>query len=402
MLKKKKETLAVNLKGDRWIWIIIVLLCVCSLLAVFSSSSKYYLAGSSGPFHFVGRQAFYLCLSLAIAYMVHRIHYLKWAMIANLAYVLVFVLLVITLFWGVEINGAKRWLRIPLMNFTFQTSDLAKLVLVIFTAKMISLKQDDIKNFKKGLLPVFIPIFLYTLLVTPYNLSTGVLVFGVGIIMMIVGRVRVRQLMFVGVIFVGLLGVLQIFEDKLPRQIRYETWGNRIEKFSDETKREEFDHTMMNKLAIANGTPFGQGPGNGFQSSRIPYANADSIYAAIIEEWGLIGGFFVLALYVLLFVRCVLIVHNTPKVYSAMLVIGLSLNIVLTAFVNMAVAVDLIPVTGQTLPMISMGGSSIVILGVTFGIILSVSKYIKGTDEEDIIRVEKDYIDQKGISAAEG
>lgn len=401
MLGKKKEILAANLKGDRWIWIIIVLLSVFSLLAVFSSSSKYYLAGNGGPFTYVAKQAVFLVLSIILAYYVHRVHYMKLAVFAPLAYIVVLALLIYTLFWGVEINGAKRWLKIPFMPFTIQTSDIAKLVLVVFTARMISLKQDLIKNFKEGFLPVFLPIVVYTLIIIPYNLSTAVLILGVGVIMMVVGRVRIRHLLFIGVIGIGLLGVLQVFEEKLPEQIRYETWMNRIEKFSNEDIREDYDHTMMNKLAIANGTPFGRGPGNGIQSSKIPYANADSIYAAIIEEWGLIGGFFVLALYVILFVRCVLIVHNTTKVFSAMLVIGLSLNIVLTAFVNMGVAVDLIPVTGQTLPMISMGGSSILLLGITFGIILSVSKYVTITDE-DIIKVENDYIEQKGISVAEG
>lgn len=399
MLGKKKEILAANLKGDRWIWIIIVLLSVFSLLAVFSSSSQKYLSGEGGPFSFVARQAVFLVLSIILAYYVHRIHYMKLAVFAPLAYIIVLGLLVYTLFWGVEINGARRWLSVPFTSFTIQTSDIAKLVLVVFTARMISLKQDVIKKFKEGFLPVFIPIVLYFLIITPYNLSTGVLILGVGIIMMIIGRVRMRHILFIGLIGIGLLGVLQVFGESLPDKIRYDTWMSRIESFS--SSEEEHGHVTMNKVAIANGTPFGRGPGNGIQSTKIPYANADSIYAVIIEEWGLIGGFFILALYVILFIRCVLIVHNTTKVFSALLVIGLSLNIVLTAFVNMGVAVNLIPVTGQTLPMISMGGSSILILGITFGIILSVSKYVTVTNE-DIIKVENEYIEQQGLPVAEG
>lgn len=302
-------------------------------------------------------------------------HYMRYSNMAPTLILVAIPLLMYTLFFGPEINDARRWIHLPFINISFQTSDFARLALIIYVARAISGKQDYIKDFQSAFLPIIVPIIIIVGLIAPADLSTAVIIFTTCLIMMFVGRVDMRYiflLLLCGLlVFVFLIALGQF----LPGLARTSTWINRLNDFLH--MPEGAFQTQQAEIAIANGGVFGLGPGNSIQRNYLYAANADYIYAIIIEEYGLWGGFIVNALYVGLFIRCTRLITRSPKTFGTMLALGVSLNIVIQALANMAVSVHLIPVAGLTLPMISMGGTSLIFTCVSIGILLSVSKYIE-------------------------
>jgi len=288
-------------------------------------------------------------------------------------------LLVYTIAFGVEVNEARRWISVPFVDLTFQTSDFAKLALIIYVARAISSKQEYIKDFNSAFLPIIVPILIICSLIAPADLSTALLLFLTCVLMMFMGRVSLKYillLLFLGIVAFACLIVIGEFTKDL-KIVRVDTWVNRVREFIENT--DGGYQIKQAKIAIADGGIFGVGPGNSVQRNFLPAPYSDFIYAIICEEYGLFGGFIVIGLYVMLFFRITSIITRSPKAFGAMLVLGLGLYLTIQALANIAVSVHLVPVTGLTLPMVSMGGTSIIFSSIAFGMILSVSRYIEKT-----------------------
>jgi cell division protein FtsW len=285
-------------------------------------------------------------------------------------------LLAITLFFGTSINQASRWLTVPGLGLTIQPSDLAKLALIMYIARVLAQKQANIGDYKESFLPAIIPVLVVCALILPANLSTALMLFLVSLILMFIGRIRVKHLLAFGGIMAGVVAILILLAMAGEWEGRIGTWKNRIESFVDGDKDGNYQVNQA-KIAVVSGGFVKLRPGKSMQRNFLPHPYSDFIYAIIIEEYGLTGGIIVLILYLYLLYRAAAMVRSSSRTFPAFMAIGLALLITFQAMVNMAVAINLIPVTGQPLPMISMGGSSMLFTCISFGIILSVSRGIK-------------------------
>jgi cell division protein FtsW len=373
------------IKGDRIIWIVVLILLVISLLSVYSSTgSLAYQHRSGNTFFYLFRQLKFILLGVLIIFFVHLVPYRIFSRVSVFALYLAIPMLILTMIIGTNYNEASRWLQIPGTGLTIQPSDFAKIALVMYIAKILSVNQNNIRDFKGVFGKISLAIMVTCALILPANFSTAAIVFVTAFSLMFVGRIPVRYLALM--IFTGIL-VLSLFVGGallLNREGRISTWKNRIEAYVDgDADNYQADQA---KVAIVQGGLFGKGPGNSTQRNLLPHPYSDFIYAIIIEEYGtLIGGVLVIALYLWLFFRAGMIIRRSKSTYGAFLAFGLSMGLVLQAFVNMAVAVGLVPVTGQTLPLVSMGGSSIFFTSMATGMILSVSwgtKEIPGEAEQ--------------------
>ena len=369
-----------KLRGDRVIWMIVVILSVYSILAVYSASTMqaFRTANTSVEGLMFGHLVKVL-FGLFMVYVCSLIQYTQYKRMAPYLLILVIPLLVYTIGFGAEINNARRWVDVPIIGLRFQPSDLAKLALVIYVANAISNKQDYIDDFNDAFMPIIIPILIICGLIAPADLSTASVLFFTALMMMFMGRVSLKYialLLFLGIVlFMFLITLSQFF----PEFVRADTWASRFQEFWEGTGGVN-DQVTEAKIAIANGEWVGVGPGNSMIKNYLPASNSDYIYSIICEEYGLIlGGGVILLLYVMLFFRCVSIVTRSPKAFGAMLALGLGLLISFQAMLNIAVNVNLLPVTGLTLPMVSWGGTSILFSSIAFGMILSVSRYIEKT-----------------------
>ncbi len=382
------------IKGDRIIWMVVIILLVISLLSVYSSTgSLAYQHRSGNTFFYLFRQLKFILLGVLIIFFVHLIPYRVFSRLSVFALYLALPLLFITMIIGTNLNEATRWLQIPGTGLTIQPSDFAKIALVMFVAKVLSVNQNNIKDFRKVFGKISVAIIGTCILILPANFSTAAIVFVTAFSLMFVGRIPVKYLALM--IFTGVFA-LSIFIGGsllLDRDGRISTWKNRIENYVDgEGDNYQADQA---KVAIVQGGLFGKGPGNSTQRNLLPHPYSDFIYAIIIEEYGtLIGGILVLALYLWLFFRAGMIIRRSKSTYGAFLAFGLSMGLVLQAFVNMAVAVGLVPVTGQTLPLVSMGGSSIFFTSMAAGMILSVSWGTKD-DASERARVEAEKLQEQ-------
>lgn len=385
-------------RGDQVIWGVVIVLSFISLMAVYSSTGSLAYRMDKNASYYLIKQLLVLGLGLLIIYWVHKINYTKFAKLALLLYMLSVPLLIYTLFFGTKLNEGSRWIRLPVINLTFQTSDLAKLALFMLLARMLSMKQSVIKDLRKGFVPVLVPVAVTCLLIAPANLSTALMLGFTCSILFFIGRIRVRHLALLAV--GGLVGaVLLFFVSKVTGFGRAATWEQRVEDFvggkkKDGKKGDAVYQVQQAKIAIANGGITGLGPGNSKQRNFLPHPYSDFIYSIIIEEYGLIGGAVIVFLYLLFLWRSILIFRRCPYAFGAFLAVGLSITLVFQAMLNMAVNVHLVPVTGLTLPMISMGGSSIWFTSIAIGIVLSVSKYVDEMEGKKKAEAEKE-IDQE-------
>lgn len=368
-------------KGDPVIWAVILLLSVFSLLAVYSSTgSLAYRFQGGNTSYYILKHATILAMGIVITYVTHLIPYKYFSRISQLLLVIAIPLLLVTLIYGVTRNQAARWLSVPGLSLTFQTSDIAKLAIVMYTARILSKKQDQIKDFKGAFRPLMAPLLLVCLLVLPANLSTAMLIFATAFILMFIGRVNLKYLFGMVGIIVVLLGAFIAIALSANWEGRIGTWKNRIENFAGSGDEDSYQVTQA-KIAIVSGGLVNLRPGKSIQRNFLPHPYSDFIYAIIIEEYGLVGGAIVLALYLYLLFRAAVLVRKSSRTFPAFLAIGLAVMITFQAIINMAVVVDLLPVTGQPLPMISMGGSSLLFTCVALGIIQSVSRGIKNQQE---------------------
>jgi cell division protein FtsW len=311
-----------------------------------------------------------------MVYLTHLVPYRYFSRLSQLLVIIVIPLLIITLVFGEDVNQASRRLQVPGLGFTFQTSDLAKLALIIFVARLLSQKQNEIKDFKKAVLPIIIPVGIICVLIMPEDLSTALILLATCVILMYIGRVKMSHLLLLcaaGIFIISLYAGISLLSHK---EGRVGTWQSRMESFFD--KETESYQVEQAKIAIAGGGILGKFPGNSTQRNFLPHSYSDYIYAVIIEEYGLLlGGIPILLMYLILLYRAGVLVRKSTRTFPAFLAVGLTLGLVLQAVVHMAVAVDLIPVTGQPLPLVSMGGTSRILTSISLGIILSVSKGVK-------------------------
>lgn len=369
------QQLLERVKGDKVIWSVVILLSLLSLLAVYSATgSLAWRMDKSSGFYLV-KQLAVLVAGLVIIFIVHRINYTRFARFAVILFLASIPLLIYTLFFGTTLNEGSRWIRLPLINLTFQTSDLARLAIFMFLARQLSQKQAVIKDFKKGFVPVLIPVLIICGLIAPANLSTALLLGVTCCILFFIGRVDVKHIMLLA--FVGLIGVLTLYAaSKAFGFGRGATWEQRIESYLGKGPADENYQITQAKIAIASGGITGRGPGNSWARDFLPHPYSDFIFAIIIEEYGLMGATILIGVYLLFLWRSILIFRRIPYAFGAFLAVGLSFTLVFQALMNMAVNVHLVPVTGLTLPLVSMGGSSIWFNSIAIGIILSVSRYV--------------------------
>ena len=386
-----------DIKGDKVIWAVVILLSIFSLLAVYSSTGTLaYKYQQGNTEYYMLKHFVILFLGLVFMYLTHKIKYVYFSPVFQVALWISIPLLLLTLIFGLNLNEAKRVLPLP-FNLTFQTSDLAKLTLIMYLARLLTKKQNSIKSFKSAFVPLMIPILLIVLLVLPANFSTAAMIFTTSLVLLFIGRVNIKYILsLIGIGLVGLtvfiIILMQMPEDQ---QGRLWTWKNRIENFTQDTG-DNFQKEQA-EIAIANGKFFGKMPGNSTQRNFLPHPYSDFIFAIIVEEYGLLGGAFIVLMYMILLFRAVVIVTKIPQTFGAFLTIGVAFSLVFQAMVNMGVAVGLLPVTGQPLPLISMGGTSIWFSSLSIGIILSVSKEIARKEQinlensQNVATVEADY-----------
>jgi cell division protein FtsW len=359
----------INLEGDRTIWGVVLALSLSSVLLVYSTAGWQFL------FSHVTK----LLLGLFAMYLVHKIKFKYFSKLGQMGFLFSLLLLVLVLIIGVSINGASRWLRIA--GLQFQPSDVAKLAILIYMARQISKHRDYLHDIKDLLWYVLGPLVLVCLLILPNNFSTAALVFINGLVLMFVGKIRIKFIAgIIGVAFVCALSIYSVAKfTPLGTKImpRSATWVSRIDSFFIETEGDEqtkdFQQTQA-LVAIQNGGVAGVGPGKSTQRSILPFSSSDFIYAIIIEEYGLFGGIMALLFYLILMFRAIRIALRVESVFGSLLTIGLMFSLVFQALINMLVSVEVLPVTGQTLPLISMGGTSIVFSCIAIGIVLSVSR----------------------------
>ena len=387
------ETTYFNLKGDKAIWFIVMVLGLFSILAVYSAtgSMAYKMQGGNTEFYLI-QQIVFIGLGVAMMYTSYRLHYMHYSRLAPLLFLISVPLLIFTLGFGTEVNDARRWLTIPWINKSFQVSDFAKLALIIYVARSIGKKQEFIKDFNGAFLPIIIPVVIVCGLIAPADLSTAGLLFVTCMLMMFIGRISLKYVALLALMGVALFGLLVMLGAFFPDFVRLETWLSRYNEFLYNT--DGGYQIQQSKIAIANGEIFGLGPGNSMQRNFLPYPYADFIYAIICEEYGIIGGLSLMGLYLWLLFRCMSIVTECPKTFGAILAMGLCLNIVIQAFANIAVSVHLVPVTGLTLPIVSMGGTSVLFTCISLGIILSVSKYVEDAKKQRIELEKMELMDE--------
>jgi len=367
-----------HLKGDRAIWAVIGLLGVFSFLPVYSASSNLaYLYGDGNTLKFLLKHAAHLLLGFAILYGVHKIPYHYFRGLSIILLPVVVILLILTLGQGTTIDGANasRWIRIPFVGVTFQTSALASVVLLTYVARYLSRIKDKQVTFKETLLPLWVPVFVVLALILPANFSTTAIIFSMVVVLVFIGGYPLKYLgiiLGVGLVFLTIfILTAKAFPGIFPNRV--DTWISRVENFTDKQDTEADYQIEKAKIAIASGGVMGLGPGKSVQKNFLPQSSSDFIYAVIVEEFGLLGGLALIFMYLFLLFRLVIVVHKSTSFFGKLMVVGLGLPIIFQALINMAVAVELFPVTGQTLPLISSGGSSIWMTCLALGMILSVS-----------------------------
>jgi len=380
-----------NIKGDRMIWAIVALLAIFSFLPVYSAASNLaYTYGDGQTFTYFIKHFVHLFLGFSIIYAIHKIPYRYFKGLSMVMFPVVLILLLVTLLQGTTIDGANasRWIRVPFVGFTFQPSTLAALVLMVFVARYLSKIFEENISFKSSIIPLWLPVFVVLIMILPANFSTTAIIFTMILVLAFLGGYPLRYL--AAIVGSGLLVlaffvlIAKAFPDSMPNRV--DTWTSRIVNFMDDRDSDEDYQIEKAKIAIATGSVYGLGPGKSVQKNFLPQSSSDFIFAIIIEEYGLIGGLFLLVLYLLLLFRIVVVAQKAGTVFGKLLTIGVGLPIIFQALVNMGVAVELFPVTGQTLPLISSGGTSIWVTCLGIGIILSVSakrEEIRNQSEEE-------------------
>jgi cell division protein FtsW len=411
------DNLVNKTKGDRAIWAIVVILTLASLLLVYSSTGSLAYRMSKSTESYLFKQFAFIMLGIMVIYFAHRINYTLYSRVALILFLISVPLLLYTLLFGVQLNAGSRWIKLPVINMTFQTSDLAKLALFMYLSRQLSRKQAVIKDFRKGFLPIVVPVAIVCMLIAPANLSTAILVAGTSFVLMFIGRVSTKHILLtMGVAMIPVLFLISIAvstydkdkgaSKKLPAILsagRIPTWIGRIQTFVYSKKEDNSDKLYQinqAKIAIAKGGWLGRGPGNSEQRNFLPHSYSDFIYAIIIEEYGIFGAAVICCIYLLFLYRCIRIYRKCPYAFGAFLALALSFTLVIQAIANMGVNVNLFPNTGVTLPLVSMGGSSFLFTCLSIGIILSVSRNVEQQEGKAALQALKDNREEKETAVA--
>lgn len=389
--------LADRTRGDKYIWGIVVMLSLISILVVYSATgSLAYKMYKGNTNVYLFKQVSFSLVGLVLIYFLHRINYTIFSRVATILFLISIPLLLYTLLFGARINEGSRWIKLPIINMTIQTSDLAKLALFMYISRLLSKKQELIKDFKKGFIPVVLPVLIICALIMPANLSNALLTGATALLLMFIGRVSIKHILLtIGVALIPVAFIISVamvtydgsqkrgetkpaMAEKVKSFGRLGTWVKRVQDFMYAKDNETPYQIQQAKIAIANGSVLvGLGPGNSRQRNFLPQAYNDFIYSIIIEEYGLLGGAFMIFIYLVFLYRCIRIFRRCPYAFGAFLALGLSFTLVIQAMANMAVNVNLVPVTGVTLPLVSMGGSSFLFTCGAIGIILSVARNVE-------------------------
>jgi cell division protein FtsW len=404
-----REHLDQRTRGDKYIWGLVILLSLISILVVYSATGslayKMYRGNTS---FYLFKQIVFTLIGLLVVFGLHRVNYTVFSRVATILFILSVPLLIYTLFFGAKINEGSRWIKLPIINLTIQSSDVAKLALFMYLSKVLSKKQEVIKDFKKGFLPVIIPVFIICGLIMPANLSNALLTGATSLLLLFIGRVSFKHILLticVAMIPIVIIISVAIATHKsnegtidsgkpvvaasLKKWGRFGTWVNRVQDFMYAKDNEVPYQVQQAKIAIANGGIFvGLGPGNSQQRNFLPQAYNDFIYAVIIEEYGLLGGAFIIFIYLVFLFRCIRIFRKCPYAFGAFLALGLSFTLIIQAVANMAVNVAIVPVTGVTLPLLSMGGSSFIFTCCSIGLILSVARNVEQMEGKAPVETE--------------
>lgn len=395
--------------GDKVIWAIVIILSLISLLVVYSSTGSLAYKYSKSTESYLFKQFALIISGVIFIYFAHRVNYTFYSRVAKILFLISIPLLIYTYFFGTTLNEGSRWIKLPVINQTFQTSDLAKLALFMYLSRQLSRKQLVIKDFKKGFLPIIIPILVICILIAPANLSTAILVAGTSFMLMFIGRANAKHLILtitIAIIPIILLTLVAVkYYDKaegkskdLPAIFssgRVPTWISRIQTFIYTGKGDGGEKTYQinqAKIAIASGGWFGRGPGNSNARNFLPHSYSDFIFAIILEEYGLLGGAFIVFIYLLFLYRCIRLYRKCPFAFGAFLALALSFTLVIQAFANMGVNVNVFPNTGVTLPLVSMGGSSFLFTCLSIGIILSVARNVEQQESPASLAVVKEEV----------
>ena len=377
-----------QLQGDKTIWAIVAILALFSFMPVFSASTNLvYVVGKGSTIGYLMKHMVLVILGFAIIYGVHKIPYRYFSGGSVLMIPVVVMLLIVTLAQGTVIGGenASRWIRIPFVGIGFQTSTLAGVVLMVYVARYLAKNKERTIIFKESLYQLWVPVGLILALILPANFSTTAIIFSMVLVMSFIGGYPMRYIGYIlgiGILCLALFVlVAKAFPDAMPNRVK--TWQSRIENFANSEGRDSYQVEKA-KIAIATGGALGKGPGKSIQKNFLPQSTSDFIYAIIVEEFGLVGGILIVGTYFLLLFRLFVVVKKTATVFGSLLVLGVGLSIVFQAIINMCVATNLFPVTGQTLPLISSGGTSIWMTCFALGMVLSVSASQEET-EEDIL-----------------
>ncbi|MBN9284017.1 MULTISPECIES: FtsW/RodA/SpoVE family cell cycle protein [unclassified Flavobacterium] len=384
------KALLTNLRGDKGIWAFVSLLALFSFMPVFSASTNLvYVVGKGSTIGYLMKHLVHIFIGFCLIYFVHKTPYHYFKAISKVALPIVVLLLGYTMVQGTTIGGANasRWIQVPFIGVSFQTSALALIVLMIYVARYLSKIEEKEYTFQSSLFELWLPVFSVIILILPANFSTAALIFSMVCMLVFVGKYPMKYLgVIIGAGLAGLIMfvlVAKAFPDAMPNRV--DTWMSRIERFSSDEPNEDDYQIEKAKIAIASGKIYGVGPGKSVQKNFLPQSSSDFIFAIIVEEYGLLGGLAILFLYLMLFFRFLITAHKAPTLFGKLLIVGLGFPIVFQALVNMGVAVELLPTTGQTLPLISSGGSSIWMTCIAIGIILSVTK-----KEEEIALEEEE------------
>jgi len=373
-----------HIEGDRTIWALVAILALFSFMPVYSASANLVSVVGGSTLGYLLKHVVLLIMGFAIIYAVHKIPYRYFSGGSVLLLPVVFFLLIYTLAQGTTIGGtyASRWISIPFIGVGFQTSTLAGLVLMVYTSRYLAKNKDLKIVFKESLIQLWLPVALILILILPANFSTTAIIFLMILILAFVGGYPIKYIGYI--IGAGILSltlfilIAKAFPDSMPNRVN--TWGSRIENFSNSEGQESYQVEKA-KIAIATGGTFGKGPGKSIQKNFLPQSSSDFIYAIIVEEYGLVGAVLIVFVYFLLLFRIFVTVKKASTIFGTLLVIGVGLPIIFQAVINMAVATNLFPVTGQTLPLISSGGTSIWMTCFALGMILSVSSSKQETEE---------------------
>jgi cell division protein FtsW len=384
-------------KGDTVIWVITLILLSLSLLTVYSFVPILVKIEGGTPFKYLFKHLVYVLLALLTMVWVHKKDPVFFSKFARFSFYVAIALLIFTFFFGTKVNEAGRWIKIPFVGLTFQSSDFAKLVLIVYVSKLLVKKKDVLNSWKEGFWPIMFPIIVICGLIVKDNLSTAVIVFAISFTLLFIGKVPFGKLFSLiggGALLLSMVVALHLAVPSLNLLPRYETWENRILNRMDETKDIVENAQSLNaELAIYNGGFFGQGVGDGKLKEYIPEAYADFYYASFVEEFGTISSLILILAYLILLYRIIRIALKSDKLFETYMLLGIGILILSQASVNMLVCTGIFPVTGQNMPLLAMGGSGLIMTCLALGIVQSVAytqqkKNEKPAINEDVLTTE--------------